>query len=164
MCIAEFAAYYYKNYKIDRPETADAQPEILNDDTIEPSNTDSFFPQKIKLLNSTETMKCRNVKAVIRYHTPNKTKEPERYFHHLLMLYYPWRFESELLGSDQTYISKFYEPKVQTVVEQNKNVFEPDSDAVIEALDTLRNNKMTAVGSFDPINDQENEDLQTIVR
>ena len=44
-------------------------------------------------MNTKEKMKCRKVKAVIRYHTPNKTKEPGRYFHHLLMLYniaLPW--------------------------------------------------------------------------
>lgn len=69
-------------------------------------------------------MKCkRPVKAVIRYHTPNKTKEPDRYFHHLLMLYYPWRQETELLENEQTFMSKFHEPNVQTVVEDNKDIF-----------------------------------------
>ena len=63
-------------------------------------------------------MKCRKVQAVIRYHTPNKSKEPELYFHHLLMLYFPWRNETELLSSDQTYASKFYEPDVQATVEK----------------------------------------------
>ena len=76
------------------------------------------------------------------------------------MLYYPWRLESELLGNEQTYISKFCETNVQAVVEQNKSIFEPDSDAVIEALEALRNNDM-AFQSYDPINDQENEDLQS---
>ena len=65
-------------------------------------------------------MKCRQVKAVIRYHTPNRSKEPEKYFHHLLMLHFPWCNEQELLGQDQTYTSKFYEPHVQAVVERNK--------------------------------------------
>ena len=165
MCLAEFAAYYYKDYKTEIHETADAQPEVLNDDIIEQPHIyrikDTFsFPTKLKLLNGTEVMKCRKVRAVIRYHTPNKQKEPERYFHHLLMLYYPWRLESELLGNEQTYISKFCEINVQAVVEQNKSIFEPDSDAVIEALEALRNNDM-AFQSYDPINDQENEDLQS---
>lgn len=52
-------------------------------------------------MNGKEVMKCRKVKAVIRCHTPNKTKEPEQYFHHLQMLYYPWRQETELLGNEQ---------------------------------------------------------------
>ena len=111
-------------------------------------------------MNTKEKMKCRKVKAVIRYHTPNKTKEPGRYFHHLLMLYYPWRNESELMAADQSYSSKFYEPNVQDVIESNRSVFEPDADAVTEALENLRNNQGNIIYSFDPINVQENSDLQ----
>ena len=165
MCLAEFAAYYYKDYKSDVSETIDAQPEILSDDIItqlhQNLNDSTSLPGKIRLMNDKEVMKCRRVKAVIRYHTPNKTKEPEQYFHHLLMLYYPWRQETELLGNEQTYMSKFYEPEVQTVVEHNKNTFEPDSDAITEALETMRNSDITTLHSYDAINDQENDDLQS---
>ena len=164
MCLAEFAAYYYKDYKSDVSETTDAQPEILSDDIItqlhENLNHSISLPAKIRLMNGKEVMKYRKFKAVIRYHTPNKTKKPEQYFHHLLMLCYPWRQETELLGNEQTYMSKFYEPEVQVVVEHNKNTFEPDSDAVIEALKTLRNSDIPTLCSYDVINDQENEDLQ----
>ena len=76
------------------------------------------------------------------------------------MLYYPWRNESELMAADQSYTSKFYEPNVQDVVESNRSVFEPDADAVTEALENLRNNQSNIIYSFDPINDQENSDLQ----
>jgi len=122
MCLAEFAAYYYKDYKTDAAETADSQPEVLSDDIIEQSqitvsNDDvQTYPNKIRLMNGTEFMKCRKVKAVIRYHTPSKAKEPEKYFHHLLMLYYPCRDESELLGDQQTYMSRFCDPNVQELV------------------------------------------------
>ena len=109
-------------------------------------------------------MKCGKVKDVIRYHTPNKTKEPERYLHHLLFLYHPWRQEIELIGNEQTYMSKFYEPHVQAVVEHNRNIFQPDSGAVTEALEMLRNNDLCTLRSYDAINDQENEDLQSEIR
>jgi hypothetical protein len=46
------------------------------------------------------------------------------------MLYFPWREETDLLSSDQTYTSKFYEPDVQAVIEQNRVVFEPDADTL----------------------------------
>jgi hypothetical protein len=114
MCLAEFAAYYYKDYKT-YCETEDAQPHQLTDDIIENQSTFSTMqslPKTIKLLNNNERMKCRKIKAVLRYHTPNKNKEPELYFHHLLMLYYPWRHENNLIASDQTYASKFYETDV----------------------------------------------------
>ena len=163
LCLAEFAAYYYKDYRKDSDETSDAHPEVLTDEVIQTQHSNSqdiSLPLTIKLMNTKEKMKCRKVKAVIRYHTPNKTKEPGRYFHHLLMLYYPWRNESELMAADQSYSSKFYEPNVQDVIESNRSVFEPDADAVTEALENLRNNQGNIIYSFDPINDQENSDLQ----
>ena len=49
-------------------------------------------------------------------------------------------------------MSKFYEPEVQAVVEHNKNTFDPDSDAVTEALETLRNSDLTTMCSYDAIN------------
>ena len=55
MCLAEFAAYYYKDYKSDVSETIDAQPEILSDDIIaqlhENLNHSIFLPAKIRLMN-----------------------------------------------------------------------------------------------------------------
>ena len=102
-------------------------------------------------------MKCRKVKAVIRYHTPNKTKQPECYCNHLLMLYYPWRNESDLMAADQSYTSRFYEPNVQEVVELNRSVFEPDADAVTEALEILE----TAKVIFTPLTQSMTKKIQT---
>ena len=134
--LAQFAASYHKDYKTDYDETKDSQPDILNDDLLESHHlAEQPLPRKIKLMNKNEYMKCRKVKAAMRYHTPNKSKEPELYFHHLLMLYFPWRDEKDLLSSDQTYASKFYEPDIQAIVEQNRAIFEPDADAITEALE-----------------------------
>ena len=124
----------------------------------------SAFPKKLRLMNSKEDMKCKKVKAVIRCHTPKNTKEPDKYFHNLLMLYYPWREESELLGNEQTYRSKFYEPEVQTVVKHHRNIFEPDAEAVVEALELLRSNNHSFLHSYDAINNQENDDLQSQIQ
>ncbi len=163
MCLALFSAHYFKDYKTDFHDVSDSQPEVLCDEFIESKNIEDFsteLPNRIKLTNSKETMRCRKVKAVIRYHTPNKRKEPEKYFHHLLMLYFPWRNEQELLGQHQTYISKFYETDVQAIVQHNKEIFEPDGDAINEALENLRNFDGVPAQSYDPLNDQENEDLR----
>ena len=100
-------------------------------------------------------MKCRKTKAVLRYHKPNRVKEPEKYFHHLLMLYYPWRNEDSLIGNEQTYASRFYEPKVQAIVEQKRTIFEAEADAITEALEALRNSEVNNFShSFDSFNDQ----------
>lgn len=60
-------------------------------------------------------------------------------------------------------MTKFYEPgvyKLQWSI-SIKNTFESDSDAVTEALETLRNSDITTLHSYDAINDQENEDLES---
>ena len=106
LCLAEFAAYYYKDYKKDPDEFNDVQPNVLSEDLVESNHVSNdcesiFSPLNIKLKNGRETMKCRKIKAVIRFHTPSKVKEPEKFYHHLLMLYFPWRKESDLLGEDE---------------------------------------------------------------
>ena len=98
--------------------------------------------------------------AVIRFHTPSKALEPEKYFHHLLMLYFPWRKETDLIGDDHTYSSKFEDPSVKLVVQRNQAEFEPFAESIDEALEFIRNNpKYSAYGErFDAFSEQENSD------
>ena len=65
MFIAQFAAHYYKDYKI---EQNDAQPDTLTDDVLESHQTsaDGSLPKIIRLLDTNELMKCRQVKALVR--------------------------------------------------------------------------------------------------
>ena len=61
-------------------------------------------------------------------------------------------------------MTKFYEPgvyKLQWSISIKKNSFESDSDAVTEALETLRNSDITTLHSYDAIDDQENENLES---
>ena len=143
LCLPEFAAFYYRDYKIPSDETNDAQPDILTDKVAELQHnnicTTETLPDKIILLVTNEVMKCRKVRAVVRFHTPNKTKEPEKFFHHLLMLYFPWRDEvADLTGTDQTYASKLLESNVQHILNINRAKFEQNADAVSEALELFR--------------------------
>ena len=41
MCLAEFAAYYYKDYKVSRDEANYCQQDVLTDDVIESQSTTS---------------------------------------------------------------------------------------------------------------------------
>ena len=51
---------------------------------------------------------------------------------------------------------------MQVVVEHNRAVFEPDADAISEALETFRDNEgNNNLHSFDSSNDQENQDLHS---
>ena len=72
-----------------------------------------------------ETMKCQTVKAVIRFHKPSRTTDPEKYFHHVLMLYFPLREESDLIGTERTYASKLHDPLLRQTVNRNQTSFEP---------------------------------------
>lgn len=65
ICLAEFAAYYYKDYKSDIPETKDAQPEVLTDDIIAQlhvsTNDDpSSLPKKYKI-DEWQSQSCHKI-------------------------------------------------------------------------------------------------------
>ena len=73
LCLAEFAAYYYKHYKPIEDRQNDNQPVILTDQILENQHSSSqIIPTKISLMTKEETMKCQKVKAVIRFHKPAK--------------------------------------------------------------------------------------------
>ena len=55
LCLAEFAAYYYKDYKKDPGEFNDVQPNVLSDDLAESnhvSNCESVLPPLTIKLNN----------------------------------------------------------------------------------------------------------------
>ena len=160
--LGQFAAYYYKDYK-QTEEVNDSHPVVLQPESFEVQQIDSVnLPTKVRLMTRNETMKRRKVKAVIRYHKPNKTTEPERFFHHLLMLYLPWRDENELLEHDGTYHSKFILPDVKEVVQNNQQNFEPHAEAIDDALAYFQNNPYhDPYGErFDASTEQEHADMQ----
>ena len=58
---------------------------------------------------------------------PNKLLSPEKFAHHVLLLFYPFRDEKELLSGfpPPLYQNKLQEEGVQDVVNINKIKFEP---------------------------------------
>ena len=71
MCLAKFASYYYKQYYGREQKDNGNQPVVLSNDVVESQHGNySRLPNKIKLMTRKETMKCRKVQAVIRFHTP----------------------------------------------------------------------------------------------
>ena len=55
----------------------DAQPQVLTDSGIEAQHLDNdSLPDAMRLMNTNEKMKRRKIKAVIKYHKPNKNNEP----------------------------------------------------------------------------------------
>ena len=90
-CFAEFLAYYTLENKSSK--TCEYQPDELDDQLIENNHEECSYPKKIKLMISGETMRCRKVRRILRYHVPNELLSPEKFPHHVLLLFYPFRDE-----------------------------------------------------------------------
>ena len=87
------------------------------------------FPKLIKLSASWEILSRRNRKIVLRYHKPNKKIHPEKYAHCLLILFYPFTDEKQLV-INVSYVSKLNEENVLEIINQNKQIFGPNSDLI----------------------------------
>ena len=122
ICYAEFLAHYEPDSKPREVEN-DYQPEIVNDEMMEGNEKQYPYPAKIPLMNSKNKLKCRKRRAILRFHVPNRHKDPEKYAHHILFMYYPFRAESDLLHN--TFVEKLAQPGVLDIVNENKEKTEP---------------------------------------
>ena len=132
--------------------------QILHDKLFEAnhSTTDSY--PDVLILSSGERLHYRKVELVLRYHLPNKFKDPEGYAHHLLLMFYSFRDECELkVGRPSSYSSKLSEPGVIEVINNNKSLVEPHSDLVNDAFLNYRSNISP---SWDPFSQQENDNVE----
>ena len=106
-CYAEFLAYYTLENKSNK--ISEYQPDELNDNLIENNHEECSYPKKIKLIISGDKIRCRKVRRILRYHVPNKILSPEKFAHHVLLLFYPFRDEKELSSG----FPPFYQNKLQ---------------------------------------------------
>jgi len=134
MCFAIFHMYYYVDNRDTNEVDNDSLPIVLDEQLME-QDREIVFPPVIPLMNSKEKLKCRKVRSVLRFPPQNKNLNPERYAHHLLMCYYPFRSEEEL--KLETYMEKLIQPDVLHIVNENKMIVEPYGDMVDEALENL---------------------------
>ena len=49
----------------------------------------------------------RNSQKILRYFCPPKNEDEEEYYRIILLLYFPWRFENQIIGDSDTYHNKF---------------------------------------------------------
>ena len=104
MSLAEFAANYtykqetHNNVIEDKDElTGGSEREFGDDDNDDDNNNSIAQTSVIALHNGLGSMRKRKRKAIIRWHNFNIQKEPEKHFRSRIMLFLPWRKESELL-------------------------------------------------------------------
>ena len=155
MCLASFMCVYEKSYK---PAENDSQPIELDDQVLnENHNILLDYPRNLMLLNS-EKMRARKVRKVLRFYEPTKLKDPEGYAHHLLMFYFPYRNESNLL-TENSYIETLKNDHVRQVVESNKLIFEPYSEMIDDAFLNFRE-----VLEPDPILNWENDETDDLLK
>ena len=102
-------------------------------------------------------MRYRKVRTVLQYHVPNKLLSPEKFAHHVLLLFYPFRDEKELLsGFSPLYQNKLQEQGVQDVVNTNKIKFvEPHVDFIDQAYSEFNE---TLINNQDPQSHIENDE------
>ena len=157
-CYAEFLINYYIAPK---PVENDCQPEELIGQVIERNHSPSPYPKVIPLMSSKEKLKCRQTEVVLRYHVPNKDMYSEKYAHHLLFLFYPFRNETALKsGEPPTYKNKLCETGVIDVINHNKSFIEPYAELVDIAFARFREDLATNLG---PYGQQENDDVDDLV-
>ena len=69
-CLTEYLTHCTLEKKSDK--ACEYQSDKLDDNLIENNHEKCSYPKKNKLLILGETMQCRKVRPIIRYHVPNK--------------------------------------------------------------------------------------------
>ena len=157
-CYAEFLAYYTLENK--SSNSREYQPDELDDSLIEKNHDESSYSKQIKLMISGERMRCHKVRRILRYHVPNKILYPEKFAHHVLLLFYPFKDEKELLsGLPPLYQNKLQEQGVQGIVNINKIKIEPYGDLVDEVYSRLNE---TLINNQDPHSQIENDEIPEV--
>ena len=157
MCYAKFCANYELDTKKNCEDESDWQPKILNESVNSSNHNSTDLPKTVPLMGVTkEKLRCRKVQKVLRYYTPNKHKFPEKYAHHILMLFYPFRSEESDLKEAGSYVTKLNNDTVIASVNRNKAAFEPDGD-LVESV--LHNYQSEIVHNQDAFGQQENDEV-----
>ena len=161
MCYASFCAHYTLDTKSRVNAENDWQPVILDDGINEINHVAASLPKIVPLMSSTsEKLKCRKVPRVLRYYTPSQHKSPEKFAHHMLMLFYPFRSEEKDLKISGSYVCKLNEPEINEIVNRNKYIFEPNAD-IVELV--LHNYQEDVQHNQDAHAQQENEEVTRLL-
>ena len=76
----------------------------------------------------------RKQKLVLRYYKTNRQLYSEKFAYNFLLLFYPFINETDLFSKDGSYSSKLLDPVVSATVNQNRQVFEPNSELIDSLL------------------------------
>ncbi|XP_070548888.1 uncharacterized protein [Ptychodera flava] len=133
LSLAEFASMYSTSYgqKSDFDDSVDNTFDH-HDDAQSAQNTKPKLSTKLQLLQGLGWIYRRQKENVIRYYYVSKQKDSEKYYHRLLILYLPWREESQL-KLNNSYEAKFVQ--VHDTIQDTIKKFEPCNDEVQDAYE-----------------------------
>ena len=128
LCLAEFAASY-----VSAKRASPDEPDHISVIDQEMGQNEKI----ITLKNGLGTMRRRNRQCVIRFH--QERKEGEDKYRNLLMLYLPWRDESDdLKGNFVSYQAHYQDVEIH--VKTNESKFSIRAEEINEAYDNLQQN------------------------
>ena len=138
-CLADFVAKidieYSKQKMADiQPDEAIIDPEQLEDhiENLTYNDIDDSFP--IEMRNGI-ILKLQTKNKIINFRNYRLKTDPEEYYRERLMLYVPWKKESDILGNFHTYEDAF--SAKHTEIMKKLAVYEPMSSVLESALDNF---------------------------
>ena len=141
------------NYNLDN----DYQTEKLTKQIEENHDQHVSYPKPVPLMSSNEKLLCRKVPSVLQHRVSNINTHPEDYYHYMLVSFYPFRGEEDLMcgscGSPPSYSGKLYDWSVLELVSLNQSLVEPYGDLVHDAFQRYNED---AQSNIDPFRQQEN--------
>ena len=123
MCFAEFRRYYYLAKRNNNLDNGYQLKESTNKVIEENHDQHVSYPKLVPLMSLNalnEKLPCRKVPSVLQYHLPNVNTHLEDYYHHMLVLFYLFRREEDLMcGRPPLYFGKIYDSSVLEIVNHN---------------------------------------------
>ena len=141
MSLAEFVANCtykqetHNNMVEDKDELSGESEREFGDDYDDDNDNSIVQASMITLQNCLGSMKKRKRKAILRWLNFNIKKEPEKHFRSRIMLFLPWRTESELLQNHTSYIDRYHSEIDRIKVIENMFIHqEEDINSAFEHL------------------------------
>ncbi|KAJ8048049.1 hypothetical protein HOLleu_00214 [Holothuria leucospilota] len=148
-----------KNKNSDTQDVDEIESEddpIINqtEETNEPSIDDEQKPAKCYTIGGL-TFKKRNKAKIIRYVRFNKGNDPEKYYREQLMLFVPWRCETDILGSFDSYQERYH--TLEMTIEEKEAKYNYNSDIIDMAIESIENANENLSSDIAPNSEHANE-------
>ncbi|XP_070531546.1 uncharacterized protein [Ptychodera flava] len=131
-CLADFAAWFDFHKDDTKHNQTNHYDDNVDDELVQPSS-ESHVSYKVGGLIYKKRQKCK----VIRYVNFHKAKEPENHYRELLMLFHPWKSESELIENCDSYQEKYMQLKAD--IDAKRCQYQHNAEVLQQAIENLQN-------------------------